>query len=86
MIFASKSTLKLNNLKILRTKDTKKILQICLRSFANPHPVVREKFQGIRLRFLLLKKPFSFHYLLWDMGDFHFSVRQLRELRKVANR
>ncbi len=35
---ASKSTLRLNNLKILRPK-VKKILQICIRSFVNPHPV-----------------------------------------------
>jgi len=37
MISASKSTLSLNNLKILWYKVTK-ILQICLRSFVNPHP------------------------------------------------
>ncbi len=37
MISASKSTLSLNNVKILKHKVTK-ILQICLRSFVNPHP------------------------------------------------
>jgi len=37
MISASKNTFTLNNLKILRPK-VKKILQICLRSFVNPHP------------------------------------------------
>jgi len=36
MIFASKSTLSLNSLKTLRPK-LQKILQICLRSFVNPH-------------------------------------------------
>jgi len=37
MISASKSTLSLNNIKILRPKVTK-ILQIWLRSFVNFHP------------------------------------------------
>jgi hypothetical protein len=38
MISTSKSTLSLNNLKILRPKFTK-ILWICLRCFVNPHSV-----------------------------------------------
>jgi len=40
MISASKSILSLNNLKILRPKITKNItnLQVCIRSFVNPHP------------------------------------------------
>jgi len=43
MISASKSTLSLNNLKILRPKVTK-ILQICLRSFVNPDPGAQRLF------------------------------------------
>jgi len=43
MISASKSTLSLDDLKILRPKVTK-ILQICVRSFVNPH---RDLFQNI---------------------------------------
>jgi len=37
MISVSKSTLNPNNLPILRHNVTKK-LQICVRSFVNPHP------------------------------------------------
>jgi hypothetical protein len=45
MIFASKTTFSLNNLKILRPKVTK-ILQICLRSFVNFHPDIIFSFLG----------------------------------------
>jgi len=45
MISASKITLSLNNLKILRPKVTK-ILGICVRRFVNPHPVSHDTHIG----------------------------------------
>jgi len=44
MTSASKSTFRLNNLKILRPKVTK-ILQIFVRSSVNPNPVVFNPFE-----------------------------------------
>jgi hypothetical protein len=50
---ASKITLNLSNLKILRPKVTK-ILRICVRSFANPHPVPYVIKSNFKCNFTLL--------------------------------
>ncbi len=57
MIFASKTTFSHYNLKILRPKVTKKILQICLRSFVNFHHGVN--FSKILCEAFMLADPKS---------------------------